>query len=67
MSKNLAKYRRFINMTQRDMAKVAGCCLTSYYMKESGNRDFTQTEIYNIFNVVKEKIPDITIEELFFN
>ncbi|WP_027701800.1 hypothetical protein [Metaclostridioides mangenotii] len=63
---NIEKYRRFINATQADMAAVAEICLTSYWLKEKGKRPFKQEEMNKIFRHIKMKIPDITIEELFF-
>ena len=42
MNRNLAKYRRILNISQTTMSKIAGCCLTSYNSKEQGNREFTQ-------------------------
>lgn len=67
MNRNLAKYRRFLNISQTTMSKIAGCCLTSYNSKEQGNREFTQKEMANIFYFIKKEVPDITVEELFFS
>ncbi|MBT2157931.1 hypothetical protein KK420_18490 [Clostridioides difficile] len=36
------------------MATVANMCLTSYYMKEKGAREFTQAEMFNIYNCIKK-------------
>lgn len=66
MINNLAKYRKFIEMSQKEMATVANMCLTSYYMKEKGTREFTQTEMFNIYSYIKKRVPEITIEELFY-
>ncbi|WP_461206419.1 helix-turn-helix transcriptional regulator [Clostridium sp. DL1XJH146] len=63
---NLAAYRRFINVSQKEMAKIAGISLTSYNQKELGKKEFTQTQIGKITKFLKEKIPNVTIEEIFF-
>lgn len=65
MINNLARYRKFMEMSQKEMATVANMCLTSYYMKEKGTREFTQTEMFNIYSYIKKRVPGITIEELF--
>lgn len=67
MNENLAKYRRFVKLSQRQMAEIAGIGLTAYRYKESGNGKFTQEEIIKIYLFLKAKIPNLTIEQLFFN
>ncbi len=66
MVNNLARYRKFMEMSQKEMATVANMCLTSYYMKEKGAREFTQAEMFNIYNCIKKRVPEITIEEIFY-
>ncbi|MFA1706556.1 hypothetical protein [Clostridioides difficile] len=55
MVNNLARYRKFMEMSQKEMATVANMCLTSYYMKEKGAREFTQAEMFNIYNCIKKE------------
>lgn len=66
MNSSLIAYRKFLNLTQQQMAKVSGSCLTSYNMKEQGKKDFTQSEMLTITNFIKQKIPDITMDDIFF-
>lgn len=66
MINNLARYRKFMEMSQKEMATIANMCLTSYYMKEKGSREFTQREMFNIYCYIKKRVPGITIEELFY-
>lgn len=67
MNQNLAKYRRLLNISQSKMAEIAGVCLSAYRYKENGEKPFSQNEIIRIYNFVKREIPEITIEELFFD
>ena len=56
MNRQLIAYRKTLNMSQTDMAKAIGMCLTSYNLKENGKSDFTQR--HN---------PNVTIDEIFFS
>ena len=66
-NKQLIAYRKMINMSQTDMAKAIGICLTSYHLKETGKKDFTQSEMVSILNIIKKYNPNITIDEIFFS
>lgn len=66
MKNKLIAYRKLIGYSQGEMAKVANICLTSYNQKENGKKDFTQTEMKLIADEIKESIPNLTIDEIFF-
>lgn len=66
MNNTLKAYRRLLNLTQKDMATIIGKGLTSYNQKEQGKIDFTSSEMSEIINFLKTKIPNITAEEIFF-
>lgn len=67
MNRQLIAYRKTLNMSQTDMAKAIGMCLTSYNLKENGKSDFTQSEMRSILNVLKKHNPNVTIDEIFFS
>lgn len=45
--------RAELNMTQGDMAKIAGITEDTYRRKENGEREFTLTEILNLSKNLK--------------
>ncbi|UTI88147.1 hypothetical protein NIT62_04610 [Mammaliicoccus sciuri] len=64
----VAKYRRFIGVTQRDMAKYLGVSVQSYRNKEKGKTPFKDSEKV----LIKEKLiangfVEISIDEIFFD
>lgn len=63
----IAAYRKLIGVSQADMAKKLGISLTSYNKKENGRREFTQSEMIEITKIFQEKLPDITMDAIFFN
>lgn len=67
MNKQLIAYRKTLNMSQTDIARAIGICLTSYNLKETGKKDFTQSEMIAILNVIKKHNPNITVDEIFFS
>lgn len=67
MNAKLVAYRKLLKMNQKSFAEKIGISLVSYSHKETGKTEFTQTEMITITNIVKEKIPDITMDDIFFN
>ncbi|MDB1924105.1 helix-turn-helix transcriptional regulator [Clostridium tertium] len=67
MNKNLAACRRALNISQAEMAEIAGLGLTSYNLKENGKSYFTQKQMLDILMYFKEKGLPVTADELFFN
>lgn len=66
MNNALVAYRKFLNLTQQQMAKIISSCLTSYNMKEQGKIDFTQSEMVAITNYIKQRISGVTMDDIFF-
>lgn len=67
MNNTLKAYRKLLNITQIEMAEIIGIGLTSYNHKEQGKKVFTQSEMAQILNFLRTKIPNITADEIFFN
>ena len=65
MNYNLIGYRNMLRLSQEAMGLKIGICRDSYQSKENGKKDFTQTEIENIMKILKEKRPELTVEEVF--
>lgn len=66
MNKNLIAYRKILNISQVEMAKVAGVSSTSYNSKENEKSQFTQKEMFKIAKFLKEKGINTSVDELFF-
>lgn len=66
MNNTLKAYRKLLNLTQSEMAEIIGKGLTTYNHKEQGKKDFTRSEMIEIVEFLKTKIPEITAEEIFF-
>ncbi|WP_034438077.1 helix-turn-helix transcriptional regulator [Clostridium ihumii] len=66
MNNKLIAYRKLLNITQLEMSKKLGVSLTTYNHKETGKKDFNQTEMFYITQILKEKVPQITMDEIFF-
>lgn len=67
MNAKLVAYRKMLKINQKTMAKKIGCSYVSYSQKETGKTGFTQKEMITITNVIKQRIPDITMDDIFFN
>lgn len=67
MNNKLVAYRHMLCITQLEMAKILGISLTTYNHKETGKKNFNQVEMFSITKIFKEKIPGITMDEIFFN
>lgn len=67
MNKKLVVYRKILNITQQDMAKKLDICLTTYNHKETGKKDFNQKEMVSITDIIREKVPNVTMDDIFFN
>ncbi|PGC90575.1 helix-turn-helix transcriptional regulator [Bacillus toyonensis] len=60
MKKNLLIARREQRMTQEDVGKLVNMHQQTYYLKESGKRDFTLKEAQKLAKYFKT-----TVDELF--
>ncbi|WP_317316424.1 hypothetical protein [Longibaculum muris] len=59
-------YRNMFNETQKDWANLLGISVVSYGMKETKKVPFSDKEKEKIKAHIQEKIPNITIDDLFF-
>lgn len=66
MSK-VARIRKYMGMTQTDLAKILKISLQSYYKKENEKTPFTDEEKLIIKNLFIKEFPNITIDEIFFS
>ena len=63
MTIELKKFRKDLNMTQPEMAKVLGFSLSMYEKVERG----TVRASRNFISALKENYPDVDIDYIFFN
>jgi putative transcriptional regulator len=66
MNTKLVAYRKMLNINQSEMAQKIGCSYVSYSKKETGKVQFSQNEMIAVINALKEKIPEVTMDEIFF-
>lgn len=52
-------------ITQEEMAKELGIAVTSYRLKESGEREFTQSEMNAFVKKIKTVDDTITLDIIF--
>lgn len=65
MNAKLKGYRVMAGYTQEEIASVLHVSRQAYNMKENGVNGFSQKERHTIFDVLKQKLPELTFEELF--
>lgn len=65
MNTKLKGYRTMAGFTQEELAKLLGISRLSFILKENGERRFTGSQEETIFALLKEKLPDLTMEEVF--
>jgi len=58
-------YRVMIGYSQDEMAAALGINKKSYANKENGTQEFKYSEMVMFLNVVKEKLPSVTMDEIF--
>lgn len=63
---NLKGYRAGLELTQEEMSEKIGIASVSYSLKENGERKFKQVEMKKIMDIIREKYPNATYEEVFF-
>lgn len=67
MIKNKVKgYRTMLGLTQKDLAELLDLSSQSVSNKERGFTSFTDEEKLVFRELVKDLIPDITIDEIFY-
>jgi len=68
MPNKLAGYRTMYGINQSTIAKVLGIALSTYCNKEKNNKaEFTRSEMVEITRFFKKIVPNISMDELFFN
>ena len=58
-------YRVLANLTQEEMAKALNLSVVSYRLKESGEREFTQSEMNAFVNKIKTVDDTVTLDTIF--
>lgn len=61
----LKGYRTMAGYTQEELADLLGMSRVMYCYCENGQRRFGSQQKEAIFNFLKEKLPDLTMEEVF--
>lgn len=59
-------YRKMLSMTQKDMAEKLGLSEGQYRAKEKGKYPFRDYEMQKFHDVVREKIKNVKITDIFF-
>ncbi|GGA98741.1 hypothetical protein ERX37_04890 [Macrococcus hajekii] len=66
--KNILRYRKFLCLTQQDMAQFLKISVQAYRNKESGRSSFNDSEKIKVRQLFrKEGLTDLTIDDIFFN
>lgn len=67
MKNKIAGYRKMLGYTQESIAKEFGISKHSYWMKESGKTQFSDSEKVLFKQMLLSIFPTITIDEIFFS
>jgi len=54
-----------LGYTQKEMALLVGCSRESYLFKEKREREFSKEEQEKIHRILRERLPTLTMEDLF--
>ncbi|MHC5268207.1 helix-turn-helix transcriptional regulator [Enterococcus sp. LJL98] len=65
MENKSKNYRRFLNLTQLEMAGLMEMPLRTYQNKENGVTEFTNREMNQFKLIVQTEIESITLENIF--
>lgn len=66
MKNNVAAYRVMFKIKQSELADKIGISYSSLSFKETGRRDWTSTEMGDIYNEFKKYKPDLQFNDIFF-
>jgi putative transcriptional regulator len=66
-NKKLVAYRILLGISSAEMAEKIGICPSSYSQKETGKQPFKQNEMEKIAEVIREKYPTATVDDIFFD
>lgn len=59
-------YRKMLGLTQKQMAEKLGISENQYRSKEKGKFDFSSSEMKKFYELVKNELKNIKIEDIFF-
>lgn len=62
----LMLFRKKYKITQEELSAFLGISRRSLSYKETGQREFTRSEMLKVIEFFKERGIDITIEDIFF-
>lgn len=63
----VARYRKYLGLTQKDLARIFGISSQAYSRKERGKTAFNDKEKVILKNLFIEFFPNITIDDIFFS
>ena len=58
-------FRTMAGFTQEEMAKALNISMVSYRLKETGEREFTESEMRAFVEKVKTINPSVTLDSIF--
>lgn len=61
------RYRQFIGYSQAQLAKAIDMNLATYRSKEQGKYSFKDSEKLQIKRVIAKEVPNVTIDDIFFD
>lgn len=63
MKWNLVCLRKEANISQKEMADLLDISLSTYWRKETGKKDFNETEMFKIRNILQKPIDEIFLQK----
>lgn len=66
MKNHVAAYRTMFRLKQAELAEMIGVMPTTLSFKENSKRDWTSSEMGEIYEIFKKYKPDIKFEDIFF-
>lgn len=63
MQKKLIELRKNANLSQEQMAAMIGISKSAYWRKETGRKDFNQTEMFDIRNIFRLPMEQIFLDK----
>jgi len=63
--KQVAAYRKIVNMTQSQMAEVAGIAREGYNLREKERTSWRSTEMQKILIELRKTFPELTYDIFF--
>lgn len=66
MKEKLTGYLKMIGKNQSDLAEFLDIRQNTLSFKINGHKDFKRAEMVAITKLIKEKLPQVTMDEIFF-